>query len=339
MNLIITNTCNRACPYCFARSRVNLSDTQAGPMTQHISLDNFEKYLRFLEKSRIPMLKLLGGEPTLHPEFLEIVSRAHQHGFETLVFTNGLWPRGVQDVIRSIPTVEWKLKFIFNVNEPSLQPKAQWEHAKGSMRIAGPQGSCGFNIYREEFDLQFIADLIDEAGLDRVVRLGLASPIVGTENSFLDGKSLKAIGIRLVEQLSKLEKRNVLGWFDCGFPLCMFSEESLGSLVLNSRSFQSVCSYPIDVGPELTAWPCFPLSDCENVRMLDFQNAAEIQAHYTSRLSGIRRMGIYEECLTCKFIARGQCSGGCVARTIKDWAAKGDADIIGKLGWTASHGA
>jgi hypothetical protein len=339
MNLIITNTCNRACPYCFARSRVNLSDTQTGPTTQHISLDNYEKYLRFLESSKISLLKLLGGEPTLHPEFLEIVSRAHQRGFETLVFTNGLWPRGIQDAIRSVPTAEWKLKFLFNVNEPNLQTTAQLAHAKESMRIAGRQGSCGFNIYREEFDLQFIPDLIDETGLDRGLRLGLASPIVGTVNSFLDGKSFKAIGMRLVEQLSKLEKRNVLGSFDCGFPLCMFAEESLGKLVLNSRGFQSVCSYPIDVGTDLTAWPCFPLSDCENVRILNFQNEAELRAHYTSRLSGIRRMGIYEECLTCKFIERGQCCGGCVARTIKDWAAKGDADIIGKLGWTASRDA
>ncbi len=339
MNLIITNTCNRACPYCFARSRVNLSDTQTGPTTQHISLDNYEKYLRFLESSKISLLKLLGGEPTLHPEFLEIVSRAHQRGFETLVFTNGLWPRGIQDAIRSVPTAEWKLKFLFNVNEPNLQTTAQLAHAKESMRIAGLQGSCGFNIYREEFDLQFIPDLIDETGLDRGLRLGLASPIVGTVNSFLDGKSFKAIGVRLVEQLSKLEKRNVLGSFDCGFPLCMFAEESLGKLVLNSRGFQSVCSYPIDVGTDLTAWPCFPLSDCENVRILNFQNEAELRAHYTSRLSGIRRMGIYEECLTCKFIERGQCCGGCVARTIKDWAAKGDADIIGKLGWTASRDA
>jgi hypothetical protein len=207
------------------------------------------------------------------------------------------------------------------------------------MRIAGLQGSCGYNIYREKFDLQFIPDLIDEAGLDRGLRLGLASPIVGTKNSFLDSKSFKAIGMRLVEQLSKLEERNVLASFDCGFPLCMFAEESLGSLVLNSRGFRSVCSYPIDVGPDLTAWPCFPLSDCESVRMLDFQNAAELLAHYTSRLSGIRRMGIYEECLACKFIERGQCCGGCVARTIREWAAKGDADIIRKLGWTTSSGA
>jgi hypothetical protein len=332
MNLIINNTCNRACPYCFARSKVNLSDTSTGSKAQDISLENFERYLDFHVASGIPLLKLLGGEPTLHPEFLEFIRRAHQRCLETLVFTNGLWPRRVQEALRSIPLPDWRLKFLFNVNEPHLQPAAQFAHAQESMRIAGLQGSCGFNIYREEFDLEFVPDLVDACGLDRGLRLGLASPIVGTENSFLDTGVLKALGARLAEQLRKLERRDVLAAFDCGFPLCMFSEEALGSLVLNSRGVQSVCGYPIDVGPDLTAWPCFPLSDCENVRLLDFRNAAELRAHYAKRLAGFRRMGTTEECLTCKFLDRGQCCGGCVARTLRDWAAKGDPDVIRKLG-------
>jgi hypothetical protein len=337
MNLIINNTCNRACPYCFARSKVNLSDAPAGPKTEDITLANFDRYLDFHVASGIPQLKLLGGEPTLHPEFMEFVRRAHERGLETAVFTNGLWPRRVQEALRGIPMAEWKLTFLFNVNEPHLQPAAQSAHAQESMRIAGPRASCGFNIYREEFDLQFIADLIDACGLERGLRLGLASPIVGTANSFLDARVLNAIGVRLVDQLRQLERRNVIALFDCGFPLCMFSEESLGSLALTSRGFHSICPYPIDVGPDLTAWPCFPLSECENVRLLDFPNAAALQAHYTKRLAGFRRMGTTDECLTCKYLERKQCCGGCVARTLKDWAAKGDPDVMGKLGWGAGR--
>ena len=332
MNLIINDTCNRACPYCFARSKVGLSDGPARPDGKDISLENFERYLEFHVRSAVPQLKLLGGEPTLHPEFLEFLRRAHERGLDTLVFSNGLWPRKVQDGLRSISLPEWKVRFLFNVNEPHLQPPAQLAHAKESMKIAGAQGGCGFNIYREDFDLQFIPDLIDAARMSRDLRLGLASPIVGTENSFVEAAYFKVIGMRLVDELRKLEQRNVLGSFDCGFPLCMFPEESLGSLTLNSRGFQSVCGYPIDVGPDLTAWPCFPLSNFENVRLLDFQNAAELHAHYTKRLAGFRQLGTTEECLTCKFIKREQCCGGCVARTLKDWAANGDPNVIRKLG-------
>jgi radical SAM protein with 4Fe4S-binding SPASM domain len=331
MNLIINDTCNRACPYCFARSKVGLSEGDARPGGNDISLENFERFLEFQLRSSEALLKLLGGEPTLHPQFLEFLRRAHERGLETLVFTNGLWPRAVQEGLRAIPLAKWKIKFLFNVNEPHLQPASQLAHIKKSMAIAGAQGSCGFNIYREDFDLQFIPDLIDAAGMSRDVRLGLASPIVGTENSFVESARFKAIGLRLLDQLSKLEQRNVLGSFDCGFPLCMFPEESLGSLTLNTRGFHSVCSFPIDVGPDLTVWPCFPLSNFENLHLLDFPNAAELRAHYTKRLAGMKRMGALDECLTCKYLGREQCNGGCVARALATWAVNGDANVVQKI--------
>jgi hypothetical protein len=325
MNLMVNNTCNRACPYCFAMSKVSLPDSAlvAGP--RNISLEDFGRYLDFHVASQLPQLKLLGGEPTLHPDFMELLRRAQERNLETLVLTNGLWPREIQCAMRSISMADWKLKFLFNVNEPHLQPASQVAQAKDSMKMAGKRGNCGFNIYRETFDIQFLADFIDECGLDRTVRLGLASPIFGKENAHVAAGYFKSIGRRLADQLRSLEKRNVLGWFDCGFPLCMFPEESLGSVVLSSRGFQSICDYPIDVGPELTAWPCFPLSDFETVRIADFQNAAEVQAHFAKHLSLFRRRGALDECLACKFMERDQCCGGCVAHALK--ALGGDASL------------
>ncbi|MGA3162049.1 MAG: radical SAM protein [Terracidiphilus sp.] len=331
MNLIINDTCNRACPYCFARSKVGLSDGSERADGKDISLDNFERYLDFHVRSTTPQLKLLGGEPTLHPEFLELLRRAHERNLPILVFTNGLWPRKIREGIQAIPLAEWKLKFLFNVNEPHLQPPSQMQHAMECMKIVGPQGQCGFNIYRQDFDLQFIADILDATQMNRDVRLGLASPIVGTDNSFINPDYFKAIGQRLLDQLRKLEERNVLGTFDCGFPLCMFSEDDLGSLALITRGFQSVCGFPIDVGPDLMAWPCFPLSNVENLPLLDFKDAGELREHFAKKLEGMRRMGALDDCLSCKYLERKQCNGGCVAHTLKQWATQGDQDVLHKL--------
>ena len=255
------------------------------------------------------------------------------------VFTNGLWPRKIREGLQAIPLAEWKVQFLFNVNEPHLQPASQLHLAMECMKIAGPQGKCGFNIYRKDFDLQFIPSLIDAAGLNRDVRLGLASPIVGTDNSFINPDYFKAIGVRLVDQLRKLEEHNVLGSFDCGFPLCMFTEENLGSLELISRGFKSVCGFPIDVGPDLTTWPCFPLSNVENLPLLDFKDANELREHFTQKLEGMRRMGALDACLGCKYLERKQCNGGCVAHALKQWAAQGDQDVLHKLNGMVANSA
>ena len=66
MNLIITDWCNRACPYCFAREKVGLLGSDAP--TRFLSLPDLEFYLEFLVRSGLRELKLLGGEPTLHPQ-------------------------------------------------------------------------------------------------------------------------------------------------------------------------------------------------------------------------------------------------------------------------------
>jgi sulfatase maturation enzyme AslB (radical SAM superfamily) len=317
MNLMINSTCNRSCPYCFARSKVTLPGNQVAAPAPDMTLENFEKYLDFHVASQLTRVKLLGGEPTLHPEFIEFLERAHARGLPSLVLTNGLWPAKVQAALRSIPMADWGLKFLFNVNEPHLQPAGELARARENMALAGRQGNLGFNIYSADFDLQFVADLIDDCGLDRTVRLGLASPIVGRDNAFVEEASFTAIGQRLIEELRQLERRDVLGWFDCGFPLCMFPEAMLGSLMVTTRGFESICDYPIDVGPELTAWPCFPLADYKTVAIADFRTVAEIQDYFYDRLAEVRRTGSTAACPTCKYLRRGQCCGGCSARALK----------------------
>ena len=63
MNYIITNNCNKGCPYCFAHeNRVNDPNS-------FMSLEQFEK---LINKSK-SQVKLLGGEPTQHPQFKELI--------------------------------------------------------------------------------------------------------------------------------------------------------------------------------------------------------------------------------------------------------------------------
>lgn len=330
MNLLINDTCNRGCPYCFARGKVG----QSRPDGRQISLEDFELYLDFVARSGMRQLKLLGGEPSVHPEFLEILRRAWQRGLETLVFTNGLWPASIREGLRAIPLAERKVRFVFNVHEPRLQPAGELAQVRESLGIAAAQGACGFTIYREDFALQFIPDLVDAAGMSRDLRLGIAAPIAGAENLFVETARFRAVGSRLAEQLERLERHDILASFDCGFPLCMFPEESLGNVIRSSRNFHSVCGFPVDVGPDLTAWPCFPLSSFANVRLLDFSNAAELRAFYTSRLAQLRRIGALEQCAACKYRRREQCCGGCAARALRALVAR-DGEVRNVTGAAA----
>lgn len=134
-----------------------------------------------------------------------------------------------------------------------------------------------------------------------------------------------------MRQLRELEAHDVLGSFDCGFPRCMFDWADLGHLVEATTGFASLCGPVIDVGPDLTAWPCFPLSEIFNVNLLDFNDREELKDYYTRKLAPMRSLGTLDECKDCKYLRRDQCCGGCIARSLRDWTSQGDRRLLEKL--------
>lgn len=80
----ITDACNLECPYCFATS---------GPRGANRELDEIEGMLRgaLRENGGPTPLQLSGGEPTVHPEILDIVRAARDLGYRHIeVNTNGV---------------------------------------------------------------------------------------------------------------------------------------------------------------------------------------------------------------------------------------------------------
>jgi len=332
MNLIITNLCNRSCPYCFARQKVYLSKEKniADQTQDHISISNVEIYLDFLENDLIKELKLLGGEPTLHPKLPEIIERGLRRNMKPIIFSNGLWPEAIKEYFSRKHDQE--ISFVINVNEPHLQSNKENNHQRECLKIAGNRAMLSFNIYRENFDLLFTIHLIESLGLKREIRIGLANPIIRTKNSYIRSSALKKVGKRLVTKLKELEKYDILGSLDCGFPLCMFNEKDLGSLTLTTRQgFASMCGSVIDVGPDLNLWHCFPLSGILNRNLRDFKNKEEIDKCYYDKFKSIRNIGSMNECINCKYLKRGQCTGGCLGRTIRSIESSGDPRLVEKI--------
>lgn len=86
-NLLIevTDTCNLRCPTCYAES--------SPERTTHRSLAQIEKMMDLAVRNEgtIEILQISGGEPTLHPNFFEILDLARQRPVSHLMLnTNGL---------------------------------------------------------------------------------------------------------------------------------------------------------------------------------------------------------------------------------------------------------
>ena len=86
----IVDSCNLACPTCFADSPVGA----AGDRLKSHSLESLQSRIRGVveRKGKIELLQLSGGEPTLHPQFFELLDWIHDEpGIDyCLVNTNGV---------------------------------------------------------------------------------------------------------------------------------------------------------------------------------------------------------------------------------------------------------
>ncbi|MCK4269460.1 MAG: radical SAM protein, partial [Methanogenium sp.] len=108
-NLLITSKCNRKCSFCFARQRLTSNKENS-----NISRENIRKVMAFNKASGINQLRLLGGEPSVHPEFIDIVDEALSKKFHVHVFTNGMFPVHVADHLAGLP--DESISFLCNIS-------------------------------------------------------------------------------------------------------------------------------------------------------------------------------------------------------------------------------
>ena len=138
-NLTVSAVCNQHCPYCFTSDHLN----DPGPGRNFLEIGDFDARLDFLDRSGIDHARLLGGEPTLHPQFPELIKRARARNKKIVVFTNGLMPEQSLACLEELPAAECTV--LVNVNDPSEAGKEAFERQRATIRRLGERVLLGFN--------------------------------------------------------------------------------------------------------------------------------------------------------------------------------------------------
>lgn len=86
LEIHLSNVCNNSCKFCFYRD-----DRLAGDRLSFLPTSRIISLLdSFKDESDKSLVLSGGGEPTLHPDFAEIINKAIDVGFDVGVITNGL---------------------------------------------------------------------------------------------------------------------------------------------------------------------------------------------------------------------------------------------------------
>jgi radical SAM protein with 4Fe4S-binding SPASM domain len=281
-------------------------------------MDSFEAQLAFLDRSGIVEARLLGGEPTLHPDFIQIVEMALARGKRIVVFTNGLMPPKTLDYLASIPAEMCNVL----VNMSSLPTAGSITYRAKTNRLnvlktLGQRAIPGFTIHDINTPLTLLPDIITETNCRRSIRLGLAHPSLGKKNRYLHPKQYRTAAIKIIELAEQASASSIKLEFDCGFVRCMFSDEEMETLHRCGSTPEWHCSPILDIDLNGNALHCFPLAEQYQEMIHTSSKAGNIRDTLSSRTEPFRTAGIYQECSTCPLKQQGSCSGGCLAATIQ----------------------
>lgn len=320
-NVLLTNKCVRNCPYCFAGKEMSQSSSK-----DYLSWENAIYLADFLRTSGQRRVSLLGGEPTLHPQFVDILLYFVERGFNVVVFTSGIMSKSKLDELKrhvAEPAVD-RITFVCNLNNPeqTQAPKSESERVHAFLEALGPWTMPGFTIYRSDFELGFLFDLVNRYGMRKKLRLGIAHPIPGVENESIRIEEIGQVIERICSYKSDFDASRVKLSFDCGFPLCRVTDEQLGWLTRLSGPMDFKCGPAIDITPDMQVYGCFPLATVNRKSVFEFDSYQQIVDFYKKQQGEIRsgRAGIYDECDGCVHQSDGMCAGGGACQLVSRFA-------------------
>lgn len=313
-NVLLTTSCNLSCTYCFAIERMKTTP-QA-----YMSLDDVRKVISFLKRSNYPIFRMMGGEPTLHPRFADITNLVLSEGMRIDLLSNATWPTRLNDLLTRISP--GSLLFLLNVDHPDTYRGTLWSTIERNLRaIAGRDGvSLSFNIFSTSPRYEYVLDLAERYDFRRI-RLSFSLPILGLENAFLPLEDYFKMSSFVVQFAREAERKSIAVGLDNAMPLCMFSFKEAGELILKGvldLQRNARCEPIVDIGPDLSIWSCFCLSEFENRRLEEFSSLEEIRRYYAQTVRPYQdEVFPLEACYTCNYRELWGCQGGCIAFSMK----------------------
>ncbi|RUM47282.1 MAG: radical SAM/SPASM domain-containing protein [Hyperthermus sp.] len=182
-----TNMCNLRCMHCYQRA--------SRPTPDELTLEEKLEVVRQLDEAGVAAVALSGGEPTIHPHFLKVVSALSSRGIYVAVATNG-WLFARKDELRK--AVDAGLRYV-EVSLDSADPRKHdrfrgvpgaWRRAVDALRNAveiGVSNAMAVTLTRVNMnEIDRILDLAEKIGVERVVVFNFIPVGRGVENSWLD---------------------------------------------------------------------------------------------------------------------------------------------------------
>lgn len=287
--------------------------------SKDMKLTDFEFLLNRLKKSGSKIVKILGGEPTLHKNLDKIILQSLK-SFDTVqVFTNGIFSDSkAKEISDNFP----KVQITFNVMTPGfLFNKRLRETVIQRIKDFSNKTRVTLSLTIDPYtDLGYISKLMPKSVIKNVYnfRIGFSNPTAGEKNyyQFSDfprmGRKLTQL-VKIIKNRAPQSKMSL----NCGFTRCMFTNQQYDYVSKNVNIRGWGCfgkSGSMDVTTDLEAFHCFPLSTKDRFDAKK-DSIKKIDAKLILKRYEYWKKIQLEICVKCPFYGHSfdKCPGPCIA--------------------------
>lgn len=315
MILTITNQCNRRCPYCFESNFLG-----ANPCEMTVDdVDALCRFFRLSERRPPHYVTIMGGEPTLHPELLEIIGtiRSHNPNIKILLLTNLTC-----DPDLTVDLVEQRIGIMANIAQPEHSTEEQREAIAENQALLAQVGDYPYTvaatICREDESFEYLYRMLrkDQQGQITNLRIGLAAPGRDFTNVFIqDGTD--ALSRKYLELVTTCHEINPRMSFsnECAVNLCLMSEEVYDQLKEVVECLDLVCHHPNpDILPDFSTHWCFAFDTVPELRInniFDYPDFESVERELNIRMREFLRR-VKPQCPSHE-CTKLRCKGPCPA--------------------------
>lgn len=318
-NIVLTTYCNLHCPYCFADTMINEEQIK------NISIEQFTKILKWcLNTSLKPIqhIGLIGGEPLLHPQIIEILNITNeltkQNNIPFIIFTNGIY---LDKIINYAPI---NMNVLININTPNAMTGEQWNRLNKNLNKINQLGwltgdhykkqkvTLGCNICQEIDDYSFYKKIVENYS-PAIIRLSVTAP---TKEKCLMNKEEYYLSLKdkFLSFISWANTYSIKISFDCNqIPFCYFTPNELALIErVNAQQKPVLCKPVIDITPDFYASSCFGAYDI--VDCSQFETVESLTNYFLyKKIVPLTLNNNQGKCKTCKHHLTLNCQGGCLA--------------------------
>jgi len=322
-NVMVTNYCNQNCSFCFANDL--MKDKTIG---SEMSLKDYKSVINKIKENdeNTRIIKLFGGEPTLHSQFDKIVQYALRFFPQVHIYTNGIFSEKADKHLQNyFKTKTPRISFCFNITTPGFQNNEKIRKlVSGRIMKYKKVTSVTLSITIDpDFNIENFVKKINKNIFDKktLIRIGASNPIAKRKNHYSTNQFSK-MGATVVTLVKKLHAINHdLGFFlDCGFVRCMFNKKQEKFLINTGLRPAKGCYYGnIDYLANMEAIPCYSLSTMYKLS-LKRQNIHDVIIKFALKEYLYGKKYMLDQCKRCKYFGyeKGQCSGPCLALLVNN---------------------